>query len=354
VTKAERRSYERHVRLVAKRLGVPLGTNLEEAIIKRCESELSTWIEAHGRPRTLGDLAQLVSGALNVEVVEIHEDEDITSLLRRIPPRIEPVMARIPLELDDDTDAVVIQRQHHQPWERPFLAVINCRGWHGFRRYFSLWHELVHLLLDGRQLRFAFRRTLVQRQRRDPEEVLVDRVAARLGFFPEIFLPVFREHLRCTGRLTFDLVDRVRMAVAGDASRQATLLACLAQYSAPAYFVRAAMGMKRAEMEALESRQQGLFPGMSRRPMPKLRVQEVAVSAGARAQAVRFHGNMEVPESSVVSEAFRDSLRRQLTGRERLETWRTSSSGSIGEGIIDVEAQRMGDDQVWALIHLVW
>ena len=33
----------------------------------------------------------------------------------------------------------------------PYLAVINCRGWHHARRYFSKWHEVVHLLLDGKQ-----------------------------------------------------------------------------------------------------------------------------------------------------------------------------------------------------------
>src|SRR5262249_12993533 len=84
----------------------------------------------------------------------------------------------------------VHQRQNRADWEMPYLAVINCRGWHRSRRYFSKWHEVIHLLLDGRQLRFAFRKRAAERKH--PEEVLVDKIAGELAFHPDLFGPVFQ------------------------------------------------------------------------------------------------------------------------------------------------------------------
>ena len=70
-----------------------------------------------------------VATSFSIEIVEIHDDSDIKALLTRIPPTREPVLARLAAELDDSTDAIILQRQNRADWEMPFLAVINCRGW---------------------------------------------------------------------------------------------------------------------------------------------------------------------------------------------------------------------------------
>ena len=106
----------------------------------------------------------------------------------------------------------------------PYLAVINCRGWHKSRRYFSKWHEVIHLLLDGKQLRFAFRKRAAKRKH--PEEILVDKIAGELAFHPDLFGPVFQTELEAAGRLTFEVVERVlwrslRMPVANPHSTPA-------------------------------------------------------------------------------------------------------------------------------------
>ncbi len=348
MTKVERQAYERELRQVAKRLGLPLRGNIEDAIIQHCTSELEKWIVTHGQPQTLTDLLKLVSGSLSLDIEEIHEDRDIEQLLRRIPPDHEPAMARLWTELDDETDAITLQRRHHRSWERPYLALINCRDWHAFRKYFSKWHEVVHLLLDGKQLRFAFRRTTVMR--RDPEEILVDRIAATLGFYPNIFEPAFQEELKLAGRLTFDVVDQVRQRVAPEASRHATLLACLRHCPCPVYFVRASLGYKRDEERALADLQADHFPDGIPRPEPKLRVREAAATPAVAQLAIRVHRNMEVPPSSIVASAFRDSVGLLHTGSEPLQAWRTSASGPIGRGEVDVEAIRL-HEEVWALLR---
>ena len=123
-----------------------------------------------------------------------------------------------PIELDDATDAITIRRSKCEPWERRFLAIVNCRGWHSKRVFFTKWHEMVHRIIEGQQLRLAFRKTYVDRT--EPEEVLVDRVAAELAFYPSIFRPVIEQELSTSGKLTFDGVDRVRLEIAPEASRQ--------------------------------------------------------------------------------------------------------------------------------------
>lgn len=348
MTKAERRAYELQLRSVAKRLGLPLRGGTEDAIIQYCKSAVEKWILAHGQPQTLTDLLHLVTGSLNLDVAEIREDRDLEQLLRRIPPDHEPAMARLQTELDDRTDAITLQRRYHRSWERPYLAVINCRGWHAFRKYFSKWHEVVHLLLDGKQLSFAFRRTPVMR--REPEEMLVDRVAAALAFYPDIFDPVFREELKSAGRLTFEVVDRVRQRVAPEASRHATLLACLRHCPYPVCFVRAGMGYKREEEQSLTDPQTNFFPKEVPKPQLKLRVREAAANPAVEQLGIRVHKNMEVPPSSVVASAFKDPFGLPHTGCESLQAWRTSASGPIGYGEVDVEAIRL-EEEVWGLLH---
>ncbi|MCL5960658.1 MAG: hypothetical protein M1358_15365, partial [Chloroflexi bacterium] len=344
----ERLAYERELKRVAKGLGLPLWGNLEKTIIRHCQSLVAAWIAAHGQPKTLTDLLNLFAASLNTGFEEIRNDADLDELLRRIPPQREPGMARIHAELDDETDAVTIQRSHHEQWELPFLAVINCREWHAFRVYFTKNCFYLHRLLEGQQLRFAFRRTPVQRP--EPAEVLVDRVAAALAFYPDIFEPVFREEMEKAGRLTFQVVDEIRQRLAPEASREATLIACLGRCPDPVWFVRGGMGFKRDEELRLTSRQarMSLFPNENPKPEPKLRVRAVTSSPATNDLGIRVHLNMQVPESSVVARAFQDASGLMQSGREPLEAWETSSGGPIGCGEVEVEAIRI-DLEVWSL-----
>ena len=345
---AERLAYQKELRRVAKGLGLPLRGDLEEAIIAHCVREVDRWVAAHGQPGTLTELLELVATSLGIEFEEIRDPKDLENLLSRIPPSREPIMARIPQELDDETDAVTVRRDARETWERPFLALINCQGWHLFRRFFTMWHEAVHRLLEGRQLQLAFRHTPVPELRREPEEMLVDKVAAALAFYSPIFEPVFHQELEDPGHLSFDVVDATRDRVASDASRHSTLLACLRYSPEPVWFIRCDLRYKRGEERQLA---QGRLPGLGSRPEPKLRIKEASGSPPSRHLGVRLHWNMQVPDSSLVACAFRDHGGLVHSGSEPLEIWQTSSEGPIGYGTVDVEAMRV-DKEVWALLRL--
>jgi hypothetical protein len=348
VNRSDRDAYDQQLHAAAKRLGLPLRGNIETNIIQYCHAELGKWIVAHGQPLTLTELLELVTASLNLDIKEIWSQSDLDQLLRTIPPAVEPGMALLATELDDKTDAIIFQRQHQRAWERPFLAVINCSGWHGLRRYFSKWHEIVHLILDGKQLRFAFRRTLSDR--REPEEILVDRVAAVLAFYSDIFDPVFRRKIAFSGRLTFDVVDAVRNEVVPDASRLATLLACLSRCHFPVSFIRAKMGYKRSEEKLLAEYGTSLFPREFPPPRAKLRVHDVSHSPAMEKSGIRIHKNMEIPKSSIIGSSLNNVKGDIGRGREQLASWRTSSTGPIGYGEIEVEVLTL-DEEVWALIH---
>ncbi len=344
---ANRLAYERELFAAAKRLGLRAQGDIEKSIIDHALTTVRGWMAAHGRPSDLSDLLQKIAVSFSIEIFEIHDDNDLEVLFRRIPPTREPALARLSAELDDSTDAVIMQRQNREPWEMPYLAVINCRGWHHSRRYFSKWHEVIHLLLDGRQLRFAFRRRTSKRKH--PEEVLVDKIAGVLAFHPDLFEPVLASEIDAAGGLTFAVVEHVRAKIAPDASRESTLYACLRSCPEPVCFVKAQLGFKLAEQRQLDDLLSGL-PDTSV-PQPKLRIQTTSASPAALRSGIRFHENMQVPDASLVSVAYAEPGRR-VEGEEDLDIWQTSSDGPIATGRIHVEAVRRGDE-VWALLHLL-
>jgi len=338
----ERDAYQRELRSAAKRLGLPVLGNIEATLLRHATEAIA----ALSSKCNLGDLSELLQHAatsLDLEIVEIHEDRDLRSLLDRIPPTKEPALARVQMELDDKTDAIVLQRQNPEPWDRRYLAVINCRTWHAYRRYFSKWHELVHLLLEGRQLRLAFRKTDVERKH--PEEILVDKIAGELAFYPPIFVPTLLEEIDEARRLTFAAIERVRKRIAPEASWHATLLAAVRHSPQPIYAIRARLGLKKAE----ERQTTDLLSSVTEPPVSKLRVRDASANAAAEALGIRVHLNMEVPTASIAAKAFEAAWGTVQSGREDLGLWRTSG-GPIGQGPVTVEAVRRGDD-LWCLLH---
>jgi hypothetical protein len=274
VTPQQREAYQGELRAAAKRLGLPLHGDLESALLKHATNAMAALV-ASCAPASLQELLDRAATSLGLEIVEIHGDDDLNDLLRRIPPARDPALARVALELDDVTHAVVLRRQNPEPWERRYLAVINCRGRHGQRRYFSKWHELVHLILEGKQLRLAFRTT--KAEHKHPEEILVDKIAGELAFFPAIFDPVLDGEIQRDGRLTFAAIERAKDRIAPEASWHATVLAAVRRAQRPAGLIRARMALKKGE----ERQAADLLADVSSPPAEKLRVKESFLNARA-------------------------------------------------------------------------
>ena len=301
----------------------------------------------HGTPENLSDLATDFAVSLDMQFTEVFDQEDMDQLLLSMPRGEQATVAMLKTEFGDQTDAVTIRRSQRKSWERPYLAIINCQDWHELRRYYSKWHEIVHRLIEGQQLRFAFRHTKVDRP--EPEEVLVDRIAGALAFFSDIFRPVVAEEIQIDGHLTFKSIDRVRERIAPDASRQATSMACLRHVANPAWLLRCGLGLKVSEQRRLDSPQMSLIP--ERSPREKLRIRQSLPNPAARNSGTTFYPNMRVPESSIIAQVFNSESDVGGQGKESLGVWETSSGGPIGSGTVHVEAEWVTDDEVWAMIQ---
>ncbi|MCL4873558.1 hypothetical protein KJ039_05710 [bacterium] len=349
MNKSERLAYDQVIRTVAKRLGIPLRGNIENAIIEYCKKEVDKLLASRVHPKNLIDLLNYVATSLGIIVKEIHKDKDLDELEQEIPPEREPIIGRLKKELNDQTDALILERKNRHPWEQPYLAVINCRGSHSLKKYFSKWHEIVHLLLDGKQLRFAFRRT--PSLKREPEEILVDRVAAVLAHHPAYLEPALEEENLSNGKLSFEMIDRIRKKLAPEASRLSTTIACIKKTKEPICFLRARLGFKKDEERLLFAMEHEVIKEKFA-PVMKLRIREATSSLKLEELEIRFHKNMEIPTTSIISKAFDGNDYESYTGAELLQTW-TTSKGSIGYGKIEIEAKRIPSlNEVWAIIYI--
>ena len=342
-------TYPDVLRRAANQLGLGRSPDLEQAIIDHCLNELRDWIVVHESPETLSQLVDRFALSLDVRFEEIRGISDMDALLGRMDARERATFAALRSEFGTTPTQPPWLRVNRQKWEPAYLAVINCEGWHELRRYFSKWHELAHRLLEGTQLTFAFRRTKVERV--EPEEVLVDKIAAALAFFPDMFVPVLEEECSNDGGLTFSAVERVRTRLVPDASREATLRAALRHTQDPAWFLRCSMGHTADEQRKLNSPQTAI--DARRPPEAKLRIVTSSWSPAAADLNVRFHNNMRIPDSSVVTKAFQGDLGIVETSVESLDYWETRSGGPIGTGAIWVEAMRTESGEAWSLIKLL-
>ena len=341
-------NYDLELKRVAKVLRLGSAGNFEDMIVHHCLERLRAWVAAHGTPPTLSELADEFAASLDLSITEVHTEEEIDAVLGEEAPVQKAAIGDLKTEFRGDTDAVTVRRLDPEPWHREYWAIINCQGWHGYRRYWSKWHEIVHRLLEGQQLALAFRRT--RQHRPEPGEVLVDHVAATLAFFPDMFEPVVREEYTREGRFTFDVIDRVRERIAPDASREATANACLRYVPSPVWFLQCHMGLKASEVRRLNDPQMSFFHEES--PVEKLRVRHGSYSPSAEDLGIRFYPNMRVPEFSTVMLGFRDESGESKEGIEALDAWETSSGGPIGYGDVHFETMRIGDEEVWAIAHL--
>jgi len=253
--------------------------------------------------------------------------------------------------LDSKTFAALIE-QNSATASSPdrYIAVIDCRGEKGFRRFFTRWHEIAHLLTLTRQLELPFHRSTSDRS---PLEQLMDVVAGEVGFHNEIMDPAITEEIQYTGWLSFAGVERIRASVCPDASFASTLNACVKRSPKAAVLITAGMGYKKAERAKLESKQLEFLP--SAQPEAQLRVLSAVFSDVARSVRFRIDRNMAVPSASIVYAMFFGTLGQ--TARlspsphtENLEIWRHSDGEPIGRGQILIEVRRSGD-RVLALLQ---
>jgi hypothetical protein len=327
------------------------GPDAVAAIRRFCQKRIHHLIRGVGKIVSVQALAKIVCEKLNLFVHEVWSDVDLRSVVNLYLEQGERVFAFLETDLRPDTYGVLMRLQKPTNSGFRWVAVVDCRGEKQHRRFFTLWHEIVHRITAVDQYELPFHRTFVGAVNKDPIEKLTDIVAGDLGFFEPLFVPVLVREVAAAKRLDFDAVERVRSEFCPEASFEATLNACVSRVDYPMILVKARMALKKSERDRINSPQQYLFPPA--RPNPQLRA--VSAVANEAAKKVSFHipANMRIPKSSIIMRLFleQEPLIGQGEASENLKYWTSSDGGSLSACRVNVHAKKIYD-QVFALISL--
>lgn len=293
---------------------------------------------------SLDALLQLLAERLSVKIEYVREDEDLHRIAAENQFSDAPKRKLFRDLSDASTDGLLTYNPDDRRGSREYLAVVDARGGHAARAYFTAWHELAHLLVTPPQRAFqgVYRTVSVSRDK-DPEESVVDAVASELAFYDPLVSPVIEDEEANAGGMTLSVVKRVREDVAPDASFFATAIACIHRCDEPALLVRVEEAYKKSERERLKSAQEELDLGDSAPPPePAVRAVQVIRSASATDAGFAIFSNMRVPERSVLYRAYMAEENTELRAVEDQQWW--SAGGEPRRSLrVQVEAIRLGD-----------
>jgi hypothetical protein len=177
----------------------------------------------------------------------------------------------------------------------------------------------------------------------------MDVIAGEIGFYPAVFRPKLRDVVSAHGALTYQAVEGLRSAYCPEASFHATAIAAVNAYDKPALLVEARFALKAHEQRAVHAGQ--TFLSEEDQPKAKLRAVTVMMNPPAKEAGIHIHRNMEVPTTSVITQAIAMGDETVLQGEENLSTWVHSDGSSLPDAETMVEASATPDRAI-ALIRL--
>jgi hypothetical protein len=222
-------------------LGLPSSASpsrrIRDMVMKRIRQ-----IATKFRCASLEDLLPAAAAELDTIFQEIHSDQDLRQFQLRYAVKGEQAFANLHEDLDGAGDyAITIRRARREKWEPQFVSVIDCRGDKRYRSYFSKWHELAHLLTLTPQMRFVFRRTHAEGSIRDPEETLMDAIAADVGFLPEFLAG------HAASEISFEGIWQIRDASCPEASVQAATIGIVKALPVPCLLIEGKLALRKHE-----------------------------------------------------------------------------------------------------------
>jgi hypothetical protein len=296
------------------------------AILRYCRKKIDTYL-ADFPCATLTQLLDTACAHLHTVFVEIHGDAELRAVEQQYLARGEHAFAGLRGQLGPDVFAITFALRNPEPYDRPFVSLIDCRGEKAHRAYFSKWHELAHLLTLTSQMRLRFCRTHVEPAHKDPEEALMDVIGGDLGFYPPLVAP------HAEGRITFDKIEQLRQKLCPAASAVSSVIGFVKAWPRPVLLVQARLATRR------EHEHQAGFDFHTPASMA-LRAVKVTANEAAQAKGVLLPTNMRVPAKSVISTVFTNG--GALAGHEDLSWW--ESQGHARPALpVSVDARRRHD-----------
>ena len=324
---------------LAHELGMPPSRTVVADILNFCENRVKELLVDFLDCTNLSEVLDCVAAKAGTVFEVVHSDEELLQIRQKYLELGEVRFAAIIEDLSGKDDfGITIRRKKREPWELLYVSVIDCRGDKAAREYFTKWHEVAHLLTLTDQMRVSFRRSHSSANKKDPEEILMDVIAGRLGFHPP------GEFSHTTDEISFEVIDQLRHRLCPEASKQSALIGFVKFWPTPCLLICAKMNLRKREEEQLCQHSFSFVEG----PKPVLRAVYVTASDAARESGFNIFENMRIPEASVIHRVFNESTEYD-EAEEDLCWWKTSSGMILPECRILIKARR-GWDMVEALI----
>lgn len=322
---------------LARDLGINPSDNPVLDILHFCEKKVKHFLKDNPECNTLSDLLDWIAGRLGTSFEEIHSDDDLKRIKSKYIKIGEKIFADLEQWLSDEVCGITFKRTKREGWELPYVSLIDCRGPHARKAYYTKWHELAHLLILTDQMRLAFKRTL-HLSSKDPEEALVDIIAGKFGFYSPLIQPhICRE-------ISFNEIESLKQTLCPDASYQSSVIGFVNAWTDPCILVLCRPALKKSEQEQLS---QPSFD-FKELPTPVLRAVKVTSNEAAKEMKFIIHENMRVPERSIINSVHKGETYED-EAEENLSWWQTSDGFILPNRRILVKAKRVNDD-IYAII----
>ncbi|MBI2373881.1 MAG: hypothetical protein HYV07_07780 [Deltaproteobacteria bacterium] len=281
-------------------------------VLEYCARIVDGWI-TDLEPTNLDELCDVVASKLALKVEQVRSDEELEALCDRYVREDEIAFIQVARDFDDATFGLTV-RLSKPRHGFTHVAVIDCRGKKAHKRYFSIWHEIAHLLVQP-QLELAFRRCRNEKEV-DPTEKLMDIIAGKFAFHDKFYGKGLSE-------ISLASLHQHREEHAPASSLQAAFGSAVAKMEEPVLFVVAAEASKVADRGRKDVEMD-------------LRAVSVVQSKGARAKKLLIPKNMRVPTDSVIYSAFQGSFGDfdfPLRNDEDLSMWKSQGRSLAPLGI---------------------
>ena len=322
---------------LAKDLGIRAAKDPVSDILHFCEKRIKKLSKDMTDCHSLSDFLHWVAGKLGTSFEEIHSDSDLMRIKAKYLQQGEKIFVTLDQELSDQVPGITYRRSNRESWEPPFVSIIDCRGGNARKAYYTKWHEVAHLLILTDQLRLCFKRT-VHLSDKDPEEVMIDIIAGKFGFYNLFIKP----HIN--GEISFEQIDALRESLCPEASNQSSLIGFVHAWPTPCVLVLCREGLKKSESRQVI--QSGFDFNVL--PVPALRAIKVTVNEAARAKNILIYENMRIPERSIIYYVHRGET-DYAEALEDLSWWETSSGDILPKQKILIKAKNCWGD-TYALI----
>lgn len=289
--------------------------NAVEGLLAFCDQRIRSFIHKFKNCETLSGLLEVSAQECGTRFEVIDSGRALDAMVAKYVARNESAFAILEQEFMRGVLGITLRLQAPQPWELPFVSVIDMRGDRRYRAYFTKWHEIAHLLLLADNKKTVFHRNHYIGTTTDAEEALVDLVAGRCAYCPALIAP------HATSEISFHEIDRLRMRLCPESSKQAARLGFTAAWPSACILLECRIAA----------------PSSGNSPHPPLRATSVMANEAARSIGVTFPPLVSVPARSVISHTF-GHIGKAGRAVENLSWWLSNRGGNLPSRQVRVEA----------------